>query len=285
MGACASARNRLALDLVEEIVTSRNNPRVKWARAAREGRERDLIWVEGPRLLQDALRSGWAVELLVSTQNRDLAEFQADGLGSVAIRSGLPFLWVSAEVMASLADTVNCQGCAAVLRRPVCTALPAGIERWLVLDRVQDPGNVGTLLRTAEAAGVQAVLLLEGCADPYGPKALRASMGASLRLPIRQGLPWSRAKELLPAGNLRLAACMEGDHTHDGFRWPQSWALVLGNEGQGIDKAIEADCSLRVSVAMEGGVESLNVAAAGAVLLFEAARQRRNMVATDASEP
>lgn len=259
---------------MEEVITSRSNARIKWARAVREGQHADLVWAEGPRLLQDALASGWQVELLL-LQVRSAADAPRALSGWQGEIRHLPTLRINPDVMACLADTVTSQGCAAVLRRPPEVVLEPGLKRFLVLDRVQDPGNVGTLLRSAEAAGVQAVLLLEGCADPFGPKALRASMGAALRLPLRQNLTWAQAKALLPKQTCRLAACMQGHQDHDALPWPGHWALVLGHEGQGVDAAILADCPVRVAVAMEGRVESLNVAAAGAVLMFEAARQRR----------
>lgn len=256
-----------------EVITSRGNPRVKWARSVRDGRVAGMLWVEGGKLLEEALLSGWQPEIVFwvdgapDPRESSLLARHVGGAGLV--------LRITEQVMQGMADSVAAQPWAAVLRRPQAQPLPFSAERLLILDRIQDPGNLGSLLRSAQAAGVQGALLLKGCADPYSPKALRGSMGAAFRLPMRLDLQWSQALSCLPEGMRTLVACADGACFHDQLDWPQRWALVLGNEGRGVDPAIASQCDRRVAVAMQGGVESLNVAAAGAVLMFEAARRRR----------
>ena len=181
--------------------------------------------------------------------------------------------------MKSLADTVSPQGVVVIARRPRA----GNGDLWsatetplvLVLDRLQDPGNVGTLLRSAEGAGVTAVAVLEGTADPFSPKALRSSMGSAFRLPVVTEL---NGREFLEQARTRGCAVLAADGGGAvSFRrtdWTRPTVLVVGNEGRGVAQDLLEACDQRVAIPMRGSVESLNVATAGAVLLFEAARQR-----------
>jgi TrmH family RNA methyltransferase len=174
-----------------------------------------------------------------------------------------------------VADTVKTQGLILIAERRESTLQQACAgELTLVLDSVQDPGNVGALLRTAEAAGVGGIVLLEGCADPASPKALRSAMGSAFRLPVARGITAEDLLDHLAEHRIRAVVTAGVDAVrHTDFHWRQRIALILGNEGNGVRNTLLEACADRVCIQMKGSVESLNVAAAGAVLLFEAARQ------------
>jgi len=253
-------------------ISGRDNPEFKRFVAVKARKNRDLILVEGPKLLGEAIRSKLPVEVMacddsvVSISEAFLAEAPARRL-----------VQFSGPLMKSLSDVETHQGWIALVERPRFK------DEWLkrkdafilVLDRLQDPGNVGTLFRTAEAAGVSGVLLTRGCADPFSPKALRASAGSAFRLPHLSDLSVSDLLERLP-NEAPLLAAVAGEGAVSLFselRLSLPLALALGSEGSGLDPGIEAAATQRLRVPSAAPVESLNVAAAGAVLMFEIARQ------------
>lgn len=180
---------------------------------------------------------------------------------------------VSDRVLAHMADTKTPQGVLAVVRTAPADAetLFAGPGDLLVLDGVQDPGNVGTLIRTAEAAGLAGVVLTEGCADPTGAKCVRAAAGSLFRLPyvLWGGPPDALAEQLEEAGCTVCAAVKAGAVTPDqAVRQGGRVAWVLGAEGTGVSVSLADRATLKVSIPMVGQVESLGVAAAGAILMY-----------------
>jgi RNA methyltransferase, TrmH family len=257
---------------IPKRISGRDNPEFKLFLSVRARKNRELILVEGPKLLGEAVRS---------KMNLDVVAFD-DRVVSVSegvLKDCTPRLWVqfAAPLMKSLADVLTHQGVLALVERPRFEPdwLTKPDPFLLLLDGLQDPGNVGTLLRTAEAAGVSGVLLTRGCADPFSPKALRASAGSAFRVPHILDLSPRDALSLMPRG-LRLAAAVAGADAASVFGEAPlvtPLALALGSEGQGLSPEIETAASLRVRVPAAARVESLNVAAAGAVLMFEIARR------------
>jgi len=256
-------------------ITSSSNERIKHARRVRDGREPELIFLEGLRLAEEALRSGLQVECAFAASGSSDERLQA----LVQSLADGPIFWTQPEVLESLGATVQSQGLVLIARRPVLDLSRFFDKKdglYLALDRLQDPGNMGTLLRTAEAAGVSGVIALAGCVDLFSPKVLRSAMGAAFRLPVLHGMA---ATELLPLCELHglhlAAAAGAGKVDYAAHDWCQPSVLLLGNEGNGVSPALLADCHSSLFIPMAHGVESLNVAAAGAVMLFEAARQKR----------
>lgn len=264
------------------MISSLTNPTIKRLRLLHERRGRlqqGLYLVEGVRLVEEALEGGErpdtilvAPELLRATaRGRALHERLLHGHGLPAA------LEVTPAVLRHVAETETPSGVVAALpRRPITdlSALPRDAGLSVVLDGVQDPGNAGTILRTAAAAGVDAVAALSGCADLYAPKVVRAGMGAHLRLALAVDLtvealaPW-----LASRGQTLLADARARESVYDvDLRRPT--VLIVGGEARGAT-ALEALPGLRhVAIPMPGGGESLNVAMATAVILFEALRQR-----------
>lgn len=247
------------------MITSTQNERVKDVYAlqtqAKRRRKAGLIVLEGVRLVRDALHAGHSPETLFYTPD------QAETVDALNLRG----LEVSAEVMRYMSDTQQPQGIIGVFPTPQFTA-PDQPQRLLILDAIRDPGNLGTLLRTAAAAGVQAVILAPGCVDAFNPKVLRSGMGAHFRVPIVD-MDWVQI-EAYCAGLTVYLADGQGETRYDAADWSIPWALITGSEAHGASVDAQRIAQQRVYIPMAADTESLNAAAATAVLLFEAQRQR-----------
>ncbi len=257
-------------------ITSVANPRIKQLRsllANRKDRKRERLFVvEGVRLVEEALRGDSRIATLLYDPEQ-LAGSERGRALIDAVRERRGAYIASAEVIAAVSDTVTPQGVVAAVEWPELQAGGAGVQ--LVLDAVQDPGNVGTLLRSAEATGVTEVLCLSGTADLFGPKVVRAAMGAHFRLPLRQDLQWDEVDAALTAADTIYVAEAESQMPYYAADWRQSSALIIGNEANGASREARERAGKAITIPMAADVESLNAAVAGSVILFEAARQRR----------
>jgi len=266
-----------AVQIAVEVVSTQN-PRIKAVRhlLRRRMREREgRLLLEGHRLVADALgsaRPDAPIHTIVATRQAAARLWPALSTATSVARDAL--LVATPDVVASVCDTVTPQGVVAVVGRPSTSVVP-GSTLLLALDGVADPGNVGTLLRSAAAAGADGVVLTKGCADVWSPKALRAGMGAQLRLPVLTGfepdgvVAWARGRGL----RLRVADG-SGVMAYDGVDWAAPSVLVVGGEAEGPSAALLAAADEVVAIPMLGEVESLNAAVAGSVVLYEARRQR-----------
>lgn len=257
-------------------ITSVSNPRIKHFRsllANRKDRRRERLFViEGVRLVEEAIRAGSELLTVVYDAEQLCATNRGDALLANVASSPTAFP-ASPEVIAAITDTVTPQGIVAIARWPELRSERSGIQ--LVLDAVQDPGNVGTLLRSAEATGVTDVICMRGTADVYSPKVVRAAMGAHFRLPIMQDVAWDDLDIALgPADNIYVADA-EGSMPYYAADWRQPSVLIVGNEANGASDEARALATKVIAIPMVATVESLNAAVAGSVILFEAARQRR----------
>jgi TrmH family RNA methyltransferase len=253
---------------VRSVVVELSDARSKLVRRLhrRKTREREsLVLVEGPRAGDEALAAGASVRFAVTSPR-----LQALGGESVVVglaAAGVDVHEVDDRELAELADTESPQGLLLVVEQPAPAwfpKLPDG--RWLVLDALQDPGNVGTLIRAAAAFECAGVVALGGTADPWGTKAVRAAAGACFRLPIHvaRGRDLGEVTAALPRPI--LLADMVGDVPSE--QCGPRWSLVVGNEGSGIRDALGVEADARVAIPMPGGIESLNAGVAGAILLY-----------------
>lgn len=258
------------------LVTSRANPRVKQLRAAFAGHARlsgGLVAIEGEHLLVEAMRAGLVLKTIFLSER-------------CTPPAGLPraveLLHLPDDVFASAVDTQSPQGLAALLVPPTCTledALPTNSHiapLVLIAAALQDPGNLGTLIRSAEAFGATAVLTTPGTVSQWNQKALRASAGSVFRVPVVAVAPADLAA--LKSRGLHLFAAVAGDlHTHSvaDANLTQPCALIIGNEGAGLSADLLALADARITIPTPGPVESLNAAIAGSLLLYEASRQRQ----------
>ncbi len=255
------------------MILSAQNPKIKLIRALQNRkqarRKENAFVVEGIRLVEEAVNSDWTIRFALyddSLSERGLALIETLRARETRCDS------VSQPLLKTISDTETPQGILAVVEQRDLP-LPATLDFVLIPSAVRDPGNLGTLIRTAAAANVQAVFLPPGTADAFAPKTLRAGMGAHFRLPILS-MTWEHIRERLSGLTLYLAEsagghpCWEAD-----LRAPL--ALILGGEANGADEAARAAATAVLQIPMPGGTESLNVAAAGAILIFEVVRQRR----------
>ena len=219
-------------------------------------------------MISDALELGVVEDLFATTE--------AAGVAAAAEVGGVRPLWVSASVLKSLSDAVTPQGAVAIARSPLIPV--AEVSSWdlvLVLDGVRDPGNAGTLLRAAVAAGASAVVFTEGSVDATNPKTVRASAGALFRVPVANGAGLEEVAELAHrAGAVMVGAAAEATLPLYEAALSGPIAVVVGNEAHGLSGDRRALLDETLSIPMPGPQESLNVSIAGALVLFEAVRQR-----------
>ncbi|MCR4402842.1 MAG: RNA methyltransferase [Firmicutes bacterium] len=259
------------------MITSRRNPRVQEIRklGRREHRAATRRFLlEGARSIEEAVDAGARMhEALVTPHllrvetGRTLVE-RLEAAGTQVIE-------VTEEVLAAVSDTETPQGIVAVAEIPGGTVNLSGNPLVLVVDGVKDPGNLGTLIRTAAALGVAGVITTRGTVDAYNPKCVRATMGSLFRIPIEERTDSLEAVSVLRTHGLSVVAgdvrsgtpCYEWD-----FTGPS--AVLVGGEAFGPSESALETCDGRVRIPMPGGVESLNVAVAGAILMYEAVRQR-----------
>jgi TrmH family RNA methyltransferase len=250
-------------------ISSPQNTKVKLVgqlqRRSRTRYKEERIVLEGARLIQDAWENGADLDFLLYTpDNRPelVEQLQA---------AGTQVLPVTEAIMQSISDTRTPQGVLAVVAMP-SPLLPDNPSRLLILDGLKDPGNVGTLLRTAAGAGCDGVILAPGTVDAYNPKVLRAGMGAHFRLPVVER-SWDEIGEM----GLEQVYLAVGEATdaYDAVNWRERWALVIGSEAHGAGEAARVLATSSIMIPMAHETESLNAATAAAVILFEAARQRR----------
>lgn len=258
------------------VITSTKNPLIGRCRDAGSGDAPDLMLVEGRKLVAEALAAGLVpVEAAVDEARRDahpelIAALQA-ARASVHLCTG--------AVFQKLSFVTTPQGIAAVFRRPAWRdqdLLGAPPALLVIAAGVKEPGNLGALLRATEAAGGRGLLALRGGADPFREKAVRGAAGSVFRVPARGGVTAADALALVARHGLALYVAEEhGDRDYLDVDLRAPCALVLGGEGEGIPAELREAARARVRVPMQGQVESLNVAVAAGVLLYEARRQRR----------
>jgi len=256
------------------VITSSSNDRVKYVRKLQNQkslRHDDSRFVmEGVRLVEEVVRASIVPNLVFYTES--LAEDSRGKALLTTLRAlNAPCYAVSESVMKDCSDTVTPQGILVILPFPELPP-PEPLTFGLVVDRMRDPGNLGTLLRTALAAGVEQVLLAPGTVDFSNPKVVRSAMGAHLRLPMVDA-DWDAIAEAVAGCDVWLAAA-GGRRRHTDVDWTRRTALVIGSEAHGAGDRARALADDRVSIPISPAVESLNAAVAAAVILFEVVRQR-----------
>ncbi len=265
----------------EQIITSRDNALARRARAVRDGRAREQIFVEGLRLCEEALQALGAESItdVIHTERIAHDERGARLLGELKI-SGTRIAVAGESVFSSLSDTKTPQGIVMLAARP--DTEPGALLKnrnvvplIVILHRVNNPSNAGAILRAAEAAGATAAVLTEGSADIFSPKALRGAMGSSLRLPLWTSARFHEAVEWCERHGVKTVCTdLRAAKAHTEIDWTVPAALILGEEAAGLapEEVAAADEALRIP--MRPPVESLNVAVAAGIVLYEAARQR-----------
>jgi RNA methyltransferase, TrmH family len=278
-----------------DVITSRENKWLKKFRAALRGRgpeQGEPIGLEGPKLIEEAIRAGLEAEALLVS---DAGERELEGVLRAASETepGIPrsgILRTTDKLFAGVAGTETPQGVAGlfrarewgfedVLRGPATRegAFRGEPALVVVMAGVQDPGNVGTIVRSAEAFGATGAVAARGTADPWSPKALRASAGSALRLPVLRGVALAVLLAQLKMAGLKIFATKAASEAREIRQdLTQPCAIFIGNEGAGLPAEVPSAADGTIAIPMSEQVESLNAGIAAAVVLYEAARQRRN---------
>ncbi len=287
-----------------DVITSRDNRWVKMFRAGLRGAgpEKDeAIAVEGPKLIEDALRHGLEADaVMVSESAERYMEpiLRAASASETGISRSRVFRTTD-KIFESISGTEAPQGVAALFRQPTWdfedllrgTGAGAGqfgergakgLPLIVVMASVQDPGNVGTILRSAEAFGATGVVAARGTADPWSPKSVRASAGSALRLPLLRGMALPVLLAQLKVSHVAVIAAAAAAQSDDGAAmgnetradFSKPCAIFIGSEGAGLPREVESAADARMAISMAQSVESLNAGVAASILLYEAARQR-----------
>ena len=261
------------------MITSSSNGKVKqvvqWQNKARERRQAGIFLTEGFKLFQEApeesIREVYLSEGALPRLETDTA------LREKLQRTG--YETVSEEIFRKMSDTGTPQGILCVVRRPEYTIdrlLNTQAPLLVVLENLQDPGNLGTILRTGEGAGITGVILGKETVDIYNPKAIRATMGSVFRVPFVYAANLAETVAVIRNHGIKTyAAHLSGKSCYDSFSFQGGTAFLIGNEGSGLSPEITALADGLLRIPMAGKVESLNAAVATALLIYEANRQRR----------
>ena len=260
-------------------ITSRDNSLLRRARAVRDGKITESIFVEGLRLCEEALTCGLEIEAVIHSEEivrKERAAQLIEKMGSLCD----PVASVSEKLLDSISYTKTPQGIVLLAARPAgdeasFRAKQPAASRLVVMHGINNPVNVGAILRTAEAAGVTGAIATANTSDPFSPKALRGAMGSAFRLPIWTGPDYADVMAWCADRGIRtIAASANSPKLFTEIDWRGASALVVGPESAGLSADEIAAVSETVRIPMQGSVESLNVAVAAGVILYEANRQR-----------
>jgi TrmH family RNA methyltransferase len=261
------------------MIQSSHNPKIQRVRTLlgrrKERQEQNSFVLEGVRLIDEAMRTGALPELLLFSDGSG----RAQPLLEQAVANGVETQMVEPSLLETVSDTKTAQGLVGIFQIPT-QALPDKPDFILILDSLSDPGNLGAILRSAAAAGVQLVLLTPGTTDAFAPKVVRSAMGAHFYLPIRT-LDWegirnygSTVDTIAEPALQFLASDMTGGKSCWDSDLRRPCALIIGSEATGISAQAEAIAHERIHIPMQGKIESLNASAAASILIFEVIRQR-----------
>jgi TrmH family RNA methyltransferase len=262
-----------------EIITSAANPTIRLARSLHRKRVRQrerAVLVEGVRAIRTAVQAGTPLRVLILHAGRreQISDDLLEPLTSTAER----IVFVASELFEQVAETEHPQPVIAICELPK-QHFPQNCTFVLAIDGVRDPGNLGTLIRTAAAAGADGVALLPGTVDPYNAKVIRASAGALFLVPVQH---FPTLEELVSTSftepPVTVLADAAGDTLYDTVDYSGPVTLVVGGEAAGAGEAVRTFADIVVRIPLDPRVESINAAVAGAILLFEVQRQRRSIV-------
>ena len=260
-------------------ITSRDNSLLQQARAVRDGKVDVSVFVEGLRLCEEALSSGLKIEAVIHSEEiarKERAAHLIRRLGKACAKVAS----VSEKLLESISYTKTPQGIVLLAARPAGDEVSFRAKQpaapfLVVLHEINNPVNVGAILRTAEAAGVTGAMATANTSDPFSPKALRGAMGSAFRLPIWTGSDYQQVISWCEERSVRtVCAAIDGSKDYREFDWRGACALIVGPESDGLSPDEIAAASDAVRIPMHGAVESLNVAVATGVILYEANRQR-----------
>lgn len=263
-----------------DLISSTANPLIKRVRALADKRTRrreGVFLVEGHQPVWRAVESGWEIDTLIIAPDlvRNPVAFEmVDDLHAADVR----IVYLSADLFTRISERDGPSGIMAIVRqqrRSLGSVSVTPDQTWIVLHRIHNPGNLGTIIRTADAAGIAGIVLCGDCVDSYDPVAVKASMGAIFALPVvverefDDVHAWATEKGIQLVGTSGYA-----DASHWDFDWTPPLAILLGNEGDGLPADLLGECDSTVRIPMTGTAESLNLGVAAAILMYESRRGR-----------
>ena len=260
------------------MITSTSNQQIKklslLMKKAKERKEQGLFVVEGVKMFGEAPRE-WLAGVYVSEQFVSNEEHRK-------LLSDVSYEIVADSVFRAVSDTQTPQGILAVVRMPKYTMddmLRGDQTHLLILESVQDPGNLGTMVRTGEGAGITGVVMNRTTVDLFNPKTIRSTMGSIYRVPFVVADDLEQTLQMLKKKGVRLyAAHLKGQKQYDAFDYTEATGFLIGNEGNGLSDEIANAADSYIRIPMEGQVESLNAAISASLLMYECNRQRRNVL-------
>ena len=259
-----------------DLITSASNPLIKHIRSLAEKRARKregLFVVEGQQPVWRAVESGWDIDRLVVAPDL-IVNAAATAMIAKLGDQGVPIAHLSADLFTRISGRDGPAGIMAIVHTRVQPLPPVGrSDNWLALHRIHNPGNLGTIIRTADAAGYAGIVLCGDCTDPFDPTAVKASMGSIFHVPISIQPAFADVRAWVDAQQMRLVATSGyASVDHWTFDWSPPVALLLGNEGDGLPPEIMAEADATVRIPMTGTAESLNLGVAASILMYETKR-------------
>lgn len=268
-----------------KLITSGDNQIYKAAAQLKQKKYRDeqkKYLIEGPNLIREALRSGGEIEMIIRSAEFPVEDFESEDLDPTLTDAEVAVM--SSGLFRKLSDTETPQGILAMVKKRVYTeeeffsmspAAAYNKSNIIVLDRLQDPGNIGTILRTADAAGYMGAILLKGTADIYSSKIVRAAAGSLFRLPVLLAdAPGEVVRLLKKNGKNVFCTALNTSRYYYDVNLAENAAIIIGNEGNGVCEEFMNQSDTVIKIPMEGTIESLNAAVSAGILMYESVRQR-----------
>jgi TrmH family RNA methyltransferase len=258
-----------------DVIKSKDNSKIKYVRSLnnKKNRETDFV-VEGYKLVEEAIyemtEKSEIKFILISESEANKNEFY--GFADILKSKEIDYYLCDNKVFNSVADTINSQGILAVAAKKVYNKEDILTDNKFIImcDRIQDPGNLGTIIRTADAFGPAAVILNKGCADIYNPKVVRAAAGALFRVPFITGDAGNEIISYLKnTGYKIISAVVDSNYSFNDIEKSEKICVVIGNEGQGVSQEILDYSDLKITIKMTGRLESLNASIAAGISIYE----------------
>lgn len=255
-----------------EIITSKDNKKIKYVRALNSKKSRDeenLFIVEGIKFVGEAIKENAHIIYLIFSKG-SLNKAEVNELYNFANNLNAESIICEDSVFNSITDTINAQGILAVVKKNIINEAINNFNFLVMCDRIQDPGNLGTIIRTADAFGPAAVILNKGCVDMYNPKVVRASAGAIFRVAFINANSDEEMINLLKNSNFKIySTVVDSPYTFDDIEKSEKICVVIGNEGQGVSQNIIDNSHKSITIKMSGRAESLNASIAAGISIYE----------------
>lgn len=255
-----------------DIIKSKDNGKIKYVRSlnSKKGRDEEGTFiVEGIKFVNEAINENVHIIYLIFSESA-FKKTEIQELYNFSLESGTEAIICEDNVFDSTADTINSQGVLAVIKREQNIRTINEYKFFIMCDRIQDPGNLGTIIRTADAFGPAAVILNKGCVDVYNPKVVRASAGAIFRVPfMHTDSDEEMMKQLNESGYLIISTVIDSDYSFDNIDMAEKICVVIGNEGRGVSREIVSNSHMSITIKMSGRAESLNASIAAGISIYE----------------